>query len=107
MQMDDPLEEIRKAIKAFKEKAYERKMCRRAKANDKYNPKCPKCGLRVLYCVYGYGPDKIEQYDRRGIMYRRMGCYIPQNRYTFICPDCHIGYDRKLKQIDDPYGIGE
>ena len=49
MQMDDPLEEIRKAIKAFKEKAYERKMRSRAKANDKYNPKCPKCGCRTFY----------------------------------------------------------
>ena len=104
METEDRFEVIRRAIKALEEeKANERKMRSRVEANDKYNPKCPICGLRVLWCVYGLGPDKIEEYDRRGIMYRRMGCFIPQNRYYYICPDCHVGYDRKMRPIDDPW----
>ena len=104
MGTEDRFERLRRAIKKIEEKkANKRKMRSLAEANDKYNPKCQKCGLRVIYCIYGYGPDKIDQFDRRGIIYQRMGCYIPQNRYTYICPDCHIGYDRNVRQIDDPW----
>lgn len=104
MGTEDRLESLLKAIRVFKEKeTNERKMRSRSEANEKYNPKCPKSGLRVLYCIYGRSPDKIVQFDRRGILYQEMGCFIPQNRYTYICPDCHIGYDKKLNQIDDPW----
>lgn len=104
MEKEDRIKILLRVIEASKERgAQERKMRSRAEANDKYNPRCPKCGLRVLLCVYGNGPDKIEEYDQRGIMCQRMGCYIPPNRYYYICPDCKIGYDRKLRKIDDPW----
>lgn len=102
METEDRLKTLLKAAKDFEEiKANERKMRSRAEANDKYNPKCPQCGLRVLYCIYGRGSDKIDYLDRQGILYRNMGCFIPQNRYTYVCPDCHIGFDKNLHQIND------
>ena len=71
-------------------------------------PRNVKCAVALKQMIStirddGYGPDKIVEYDRRGIMYRRMGCYIPPNRYYYICPDCKIWYDRKLRKIDDPW----
>ena len=70
METEDRLRKLLRTIEASKEEeANERKMRSRAEANDKYNPRCPKCGLRVLWCVYGLGPDKIEQCNGTWYLY--------------------------------------
>ena len=94
-------EMVRRENEKFrKEEEQLRKLRERKEANDKYNPWCPYCHKRVLYSVYGLVPGKIDSFERRKIMYIKMGCLKPEPSYTYYCPDCKIGYSRKMKPIE-------
>lgn len=63
-----------------------------------YEPKCPKCGHKLIKIVYGMPDSKLmEKAKRREVILG--GCEITGEMPEFHCNQCNIDYFNNLKSI--------